>query len=93
MKRGFVFVILLCLLIGYTFFYYYNVFARTGAVVLLEEKKGNQLIVRFANGKEKNISAPEIITPLLEEGKQYFVVIYENKLRKPFLAKIEPMDR
>ncbi|MFN0223926.1 hypothetical protein [Paenibacillus sp. KR2-11] len=81
---------LLFLAAGTTVFYATQMLNNTYAVVTLESKGREALQLRREDGSMQTVSAPDIVLPLLKEGEKYVVTYRYNRLRKPFLAEIEP---
>ncbi|WP_027087056.1 hypothetical protein [Cohnella panacarvi] len=83
-----IFIGVLVFAIVYTLFYYNFVFSRTVAVVSIIGKNDKTITVKFHDGHELNVKTLSIVYPLVEIGENYAVSIYRNKLRDPFLHRI-----
>ncbi|MFC5652308.1 hypothetical protein ACFPYJ_24990 [Paenibacillus solisilvae] len=88
-KKGWIIILLLCIA-GYYTFYYNFVFARTAAIVTVVKKEKHTMSIRYADHTEQTVNVPQIILPLIKEGNTYFVSIYRNNYRKPFVKSIKP---
>ncbi|MFF2156320.1 hypothetical protein ACFVVQ_13470 [Paenibacillus chitinolyticus] len=89
MNRKTITIILLILVLLFFGFYYQNVFSKTVAEVNIVEKNIEYVIIKFEDGSEKKVNVNDQETNSINIGNKYFVVIYENLLRKPFFHEIK----
>ncbi|MEY9096259.1 hypothetical protein [Paenibacillus sp. RC84] len=89
MTRKTITTILLILVLLFFGFYYQKVFSKTIAEVSITEKNNEYVIVKFVDGSEKKVNTNNQEINSINIGNKYFVVIYENLLRKPFFHEIK----
>jgi hypothetical protein len=85
------------LLLGFFIIYYFFLSSSRIFVSTLKLKftsNGNTYIqVISEDDKEVTIRTPEIVWPLLIEGKEYFIKYRYSLVRKPYLVRIEESEQ
>lgn len=63
--------------------------SQTAGIMTLKKNNEISIIMERADHKEVEIKTPKIISPLLVEGEEYYVIYKYTKLHSPRLIKIE----
>lgn len=94
-KKGVIFgAVIAILLCCWIIFYYNNFFSRhiVIATLISIDAENDNLVFKTKLGDELNVKSPNILIPLLVKNKTYYISIYSNNLRKPFLKEIKEVS-
>ncbi|NEW04776.1 hypothetical protein GK047_01920 [Paenibacillus sp. SYP-B3998] len=85
--------VIVSVLIVSMLFYYFFALSRVAAVGTVTKKMEDSITVSFEDGVIQTIRVPSDMQHLVKEGGKYFVVYHQNVLRKPFIIKLDELQK